>query len=52
MVTRRQLEARGLGSKAITIRIRKGQLQLEEEPGRVIEDVARALTEEDWLPNG
>lgn len=28
------------------------ELQLEEEPGRVIEDVARALTEEDWLPNG
>lgn len=26
--------------------------QLQEEPGRVIEDVARALTKEDWLPNG
>lgn len=26
--------------------------QLKEEPGRVIEDVARALTKEDWLPNG
>ena len=28
---------------------RFSEQQIEEEPGRVIEDVARALTQEDWL---
>ena len=29
--------------------LRFSERQLEEEPGRVVADVARALTQEDWL---
>ena len=30
--------------------LRFTDVQLEEEPGRVVADVARALAQEDWLP--
>lgn len=37
-----------LRSEGFTV-LRFSERQLEEEPGRVVEDVARALEQEDWL---
>jgi len=44
----RDLDLRAAGFTVL----RFSELQIEEEPGRVVADVARALTQEDWLLRG